>query len=258
MHIRPNQTARHNHVKLTPAFSIIIPTLHEEKCILRMLGQFTPELRQKFKLEIIVSDGGSRDQTVELARPHADRLLEHSGQTRQTIAIGRNRGADAATGDLLFFLDADVQIPNLEKFLSRMEETLRRGVVIAATCDVRIDPAEEQTIDRLFHRFFNSFFWLMNQFGVGMGRGECQVVVRKEFHAVGGYNEAMAAGEDFDLFRRLGKLGAIHFDRSVTVYESARRYRKIGYLRVTFSWLMNALSIMLRKKSYSDEWMPVR
>jgi hypothetical protein len=42
------------------------------------------------------------------------------------------------------------------------------------------------------------------------------------------------------------------------VYESPRRYRKYGHLKVFFTWLGNALSVILFKKSYSEDWIDIR
>ena len=79
--------------------SIVIPTLNEEKIIettLRSLRAYSGYL------EIIVSDGRSTDRTVEIARSIADTVVVHSGPERQNISKGRNRGAEVATGDILF------------------------------------------------------------------------------------------------------------------------------------------------------------
>ena len=69
--------------------SIIIPTLQEEALISRTLAQFTPELRRRYAMEIIVSDGGSTDRTTGLACPAADRVVCAEPGIRQTISGGR-------------------------------------------------------------------------------------------------------------------------------------------------------------------------
>ena len=67
----------------------------------QVLRQFTPELRRRFHIEVIVSDGGSKDKTVDLARSVADVVVEWNCDEVQTISQGRNLGAAAARGKIL-------------------------------------------------------------------------------------------------------------------------------------------------------------
>jgi predicted glycosyltransferase involved in capsule biosynthesis len=91
-----------------------------------------------------------------------------------------------------------------------------------------------------------------------MGRGECQVIKKKFFDLVNGNNTELTAGEDFDLFKRISRHGKILFAKDLCVYESPRRYRKIGYSGVTWLWIKNSLSIIFRNKSLSKDWEQVR
>jgi len=149
-------------------------------------------------------------------------------------------------------------VEGIDRFITTMLEAVRPPNVVAATCPVYVYPEEETVLDGLYHRLHNLHVWFLNLLGLGTGRGECHVVKREEFSLVGGYNEQLAAGEDFDLFMKLARRGKIKFVRSLKVYESPRRYRKLGYLLVTLFWLLNALSIMFFRKSFSKEWEPVR
>jgi hypothetical protein len=91
-----------------------------------------------------------------------------------------------------------------------------------------------------------------------MGRGECQIVRRKAFEALKGYNAEMAAGEDFDLYRRLRSIGRVRYDHQLLVFESPRRYRKYGYLRVYFDWIRNGLAVLFKHRSFDQVWEEVR
>jgi glycosyltransferase involved in cell wall biosynthesis len=238
--------------------SVIIPTLHEEKVLAATLGQFTDAMRKEFCVEIIVSDGGSTDQTIEIAKKYADSVVQHSPASEQNISQGRNEGAEVARGNILIFLNADVMIEEPEKFFSTIQRVMDSYNVAGATCNVNIYPEEERFFDWAFHNFYNGYFWLLNMLGLGMGRGECHVIRSDVFREIGGYDKNITAGEDFELFLRLKRKGKIVFMRTLTVFESPRRFRKYGYLWVTIIWLLNAIGVLFFRRSVVDQWKPVR
>ncbi len=247
---------------LHPTISIIVPALNEEKLIERTLRAFPPDMLARCNAELIVSDGGSHDATVEIARRFADIVVVHTEERRQTIAEGRNRGAEHATGDLLVFINADT-IPRDPKAFARellelAADAADEHTTVAFACPVQVLPNERKLSDKLFHGFFNNYVRLLNTLRIGMGRGECQVIWRDAFVAVGGYNNTMVAGEDFDLYSRLAKRGSIGHRDALCVYESPRRFRRYGYLRVLASWTLNALAVMFLRRSISQQWEEIR
>ena len=241
-----------------PRFSVIIPALNEEKLLEGMLKQFTPEIIQRHKLELVVSDGGSTDRTLEIARAYAHKIVENVARVKQTISLGRNEGAKRACGEILVFLNADTLIKDVDYFFRRITEETAQPNLAAITCSVEVYPHEQKLIDRWFHGFYNWFFSAMNAIGMGMGRGECHVMKRGVFERVNGYASRIAAGEDYDMFRRLKDIGRIRFLHDVVVYESPRRYRRFGYFFVSASWFMNFLAVQFLHRSILDEWKPVR
>jgi len=241
-----------------PRISVIIPAINEEKLLPRMLGQFAPALLERHNVELVVSDGGSKDRTLDIARARAHVLVENVPYVKQTISAGRNAGARKAHGDIFVFLNADTFLKEPQTFFQRISEELERPGTVAVTCAVGVYPEEERWSDRAFHGFYNWFFYMMNRVGMGMGRGECHVMKREIFDKVHGYADRIAAGEDYDMFRRLEVLGRIRFLRDVVVYESPRRYRRFGYAYVTASWFLNFLSVFFLHRSILSEWRPVR
>ncbi|HEV8538833.1 MAG TPA: glycosyltransferase [Bacteroidota bacterium] len=240
----------------SPLISIVVPTLEEEKCIGGMLGQFPHSLRERCNLELIISDGGSTDKTVQFARAAADAVVQ--ANSTQTISLGRNAGARVARGEILVFFNADVRVADPENFIKEMRRTFEDKSVVAATCNVRVIPEDERLADKLFHRGYNWHVWFMNSIGMGMGRGECHVIRRSMFDCLGGYNEHLVAGEDCEFFVRLRRAGKVAFVRSLTVYESPRRYRAFGYVRTNLLWSANAIGALFFKRSFSKRWPPVR
>jgi glycosyltransferase involved in cell wall biosynthesis len=240
--------------------SVIIPTKNEEKLLEACLQEFTPELKREFDLELIVSDGGSRDATIGIAAAYADKIATHEDpDRRQTIAEGRNRGAALATGDLFIFLNADSTIVNPKEFLARVRTRFALDPALEALAvKVKVAPIERRFSDVIFHFCFNFYVHLLNLFGMGMGRGECHIIRREAFEALGGYNMKLAAGEDFELYKRIKQFGKVRYDSKLLVYESPRRFRKFGYMSVFMQWSRNGISVLINKRSASEVWEEVR
>lgn len=104
--------------KFIVKISIIIPVLNEEVALASTLQQLQ-YLRQHGH-EIIVVDGGSKDNTFMLAQNTADvAIVSKPGR-----AIQMNNGADIASGDVLLFLHADTVLPDLvETILQQIGQT---------------------------------------------------------------------------------------------------------------------------------------
>lgn len=242
--------------------SVIIPTFQEEKILPHISKIFTSEFKKKYNLEVIVSDGGSSDLTLDIARTFADIIVEHEFPRRQTIAEGRNNGAKVANGNVLVFINADSIPENPDFFFNFIRqwgnEKGKYNKCKALATYVMSFPDETSLKDRIFYKLHNSYVRFLNAIGFGMGRGECQIIKREIFEIVDGYNPKIAAGEDFELYRRISKIAKIGFADELKIFESPRRFRKYGYLKVVISWFLNSLSVLFWGKSIAKEWEAVR
>ncbi|MDO8741451.1 MAG: glycosyltransferase [Candidatus Woesearchaeota archaeon] len=235
--------------------SIILPTFNEEHTIESSLRQFI-KLKKKFDLELIVSDGGSTDNTVKIAKKLVDKIVVHQKSWVKTISEGRNKGAAKAKGDIIIFFDADVRLENPEKFFNAVIEKFKDPKIVGATCRTRAHLDEEKTFDRIFYSTMSSYIMFLNFIGVGASWG-CQMVRKKTFDKLKGYDCYLVAGEDFEFFHRLAKEGRIYFFNKLIIRKSPRRFRKLGYPRVLWQWFLNYLFSFFGK-AYSKEWKPVR
>jgi glycosyltransferase involved in cell wall biosynthesis len=119
-----------------PVLSVVIPALNEERGIdeilRRVLGQREELAKAGIReLEVIVVDDGSKDKTADRIRAYRDvRLIRHP--TNRGYGAALKTGFNAATGDLLAFLDADgtyppESFPNLCRALSEHDADLIIG-----------------------------------------------------------------------------------------------------------------------------------
>ena len=206
--------------------SVIIPTLNESENIARATGQ----LLGVPGVDAVVVDGGSTDNTVEVASLCGVRVLcTPPGRARQM-----NAGAAVATGDIFLFLHADTLLP--EGFAGYVRDCLSKGAV-AGAFELAIDSPNPWL--RLIERLVN---WRSRAFG--MPYGDQAIFVRADvFREVGGYPDKPIM-EDYELMRRLKKRGRIGIApaRALT---SARRWARQGIIKTTLINQMVILGYML-------------
>ena len=233
--------------------SIIIPTLDEEAAIEKTIRQFegvsTPH-------EVIVADGGSTDWTVEISKKFADKVIERPEDGSQIASGNRNRGAKAASGDILMFLDSEVIVKDPEQFLQRALKHFAGNPRLVGLIPMqKVLPGQERISDRVILGIMNaSFFVINNILHIGNAQGKCQIIPKAVFEKTGGYREDLPAAEDMDLFYRLGRIGRTTIDRNMVIYHSARRARAWGWPKLIYRWQTDQISYLLRNKVISKEW----
>jgi len=226
-----------------PFFSVIIPTLNEERYLPRILESLH---RQTFPdFEVIVVDGKSTDRTVPLARDFEHKLprLSIIISTNQSVSFQRNTGAAKARSDYLVFFDADVQIPN--NFFRKIHDTITKQKYMLLCTYMK--PDANDTKDWMIVTVGNISMEIGNLLDKPFVGGFNIIVHKSVFTQVGGFNEKLALSEDFDLAQRCLNAGVrmkiLHTPRIVM---SLRRFRHEGYFPILRKYAQASLYYVLR------------
>jgi len=202
-----------------PVLSIIVPVLNEAGLVAEALQALAP-LRTR-DVEVIAVDGGSRDDTTVLARPHADRLIAAPrGRGSQM-----NAGAAAARGTVLLFLHADTRLPDEADHL--IIDGLARSGRAWGRFDVFI--TGRSPLLRMVAALMN---WRSRLTGIATG-DQAIFVTSAAFAAAGGFPD-IPLMEDIVLSHRLKRQGRPLCLRE-RVTTSGRRWEQHGVLRVIFT-----------------------
>jgi rSAM/selenodomain-associated transferase 2/rSAM/selenodomain-associated transferase 1 len=195
--------------------SVIIPALNEALLIEKTIKSAAGD-----NIEVIVVDGGSSDDTQQVAS-NADATVITSAKGR---AGQMNEGARKASGDILLFLHADTILP--AKYDDLIRAATKSDHLAAGAFHLAITPSTQGT------RLTESMVKFRSTF-MKMPYGDQAIFMRKEtFEKVGGYQD-IPIMEDFDIIRRLKKTGHIKI-LSGAVKTSSRRWEKLGLVRTTF------------------------
>ena len=206
-------------VPLAPSVSVIVPVLHDAARLDRLLAR----LPGRSRCELVVANGDAGDAAVGRmrgARPDVVWVESEPGRGRQM-----NAGAATATGDVLLFLHADTLLPI--NFLEHIDKLLSREGTSAGAFRLGVDGP-----GRMLRWVENMANW--RSLYCQLPYGDQAIFVKAEtFRRAGGFAE-IPLMEDFELMRRLRKLGRIEL-APVAVRTSARRWRQLGVLRATWS-----------------------
>jgi GT2 family glycosyltransferase len=206
-----------------PDVSAIIPTLDSGAHLARCLASL--EAQRDVDVEVIVVDQGSRDGTRDIARAYGARVLSlprpdfYRPPTRS-----RNDGARAATGRFLAHLDADMELPS--GLLSDAAARCRRDGVAAVVLHERDVPKN----------FWAAAKALERETYAGVAGVEGARFVRADvFLAVGGYDEELGSGEDWDIHARYLQHGAVVAAPEPLLHHTGR-LSLVGQVRKKFAY----------------------
>lgn len=208
-------------MRQAPPLSIVVPVLDEGGLIRTSLARLAP--LRAHGVEVIVVDGGSRDDTVALARPLCDQVLE----APRGRACQMNAGARLARGEVLLFLHADCRLPAeaARSIVCGLRESGR------AWGRFDIDIEGRDPLLRVVGWFMN---WRSRLSGIATG--DQGIFVRAAvFRGCGGFPD-VALMEDIRLSRALKAFGRPLCLRA-RITTSGRRWEENGTLRtIALMW----------------------
>lgn len=240
-----------------PSISIIIPTLNEANFLARtlhILSQLNPPPK-----EILIVDGGSQDNTLEIAESAKIPVIK-SIQAGRSLQM--NIGAKAATGDVCCFVHADTIVPDdlitvIEKTLA--DPTIACGGFISIMTGT-LNTRWSFTLNNYLKTYYAPLLFRPHLFIKGLRilfGDQVMFCRRNDFLDCGGFDPELPILEDANLCLKLLQYGRIYqVDR--IVQSSDRRVAKLGFFKahalyfyVGFLWGFGVSATYL-KQFYAD------
>ncbi len=196
--------------------SIIIPTLNEAENIATLIEYLIQHSKQAIS-EIIVSDGGSSDDTMQLVMQTGAKFIKAPKKCR---AVQMNYGASVAQGDILYFVHADSLPP--VTFATDILAAVEKGYDLGR---YRTQFAGSNWLLKV-NAFFTRFDWF-----VCHGGDQTLFIKTNFFHSIHGYDESLLIMEEYDLTVRAKESGRYKIIPKRALV-SARKYEQNTWWQV--------------------------
>ena len=219
-----------------PRLSIVIPVKNEEKILPTLLASIQAQTFRDY--EVIVADAHSTDGTAKIAKKFGARVVEGG-----MPGPGRNKGALHAKGEIILFLDADVELSRT-KFLEECLAEMDRKKLDIATCAVK--PLTRSHVDRAMYHIYNAYTRATAKVRPHAA-GFC-IFVRRHLHEkIKGFDEEVVFAEDHDYAQRAHAHGRFGILRSHSIASSVRRLEKDGRLLIALRYFYAELFIIAKR-----------
>lgn len=211
---------------MNPKISVIIPTYNEEKLIGKCLMALKAQDMQKNLFEVILVDGNSTDNTVKIASEYNIRIIKL--KNTPTIGSTRQAGIDKANGQILAFIDADIQVSS--DWLEQIAYCFTDNNLICVGGEIQPDTNNKLLF--LIYKIY-SYFIITNQiiFNKILIWGSNMAVRTNAFKEIGGFNLNMEMSEDWDLGRRLQEkfgIKSVKYNPEIIAKTSIRKQKNLS------------------------------
>lgn len=216
-------------------FSIVIPAHNEEQYITDTLQNIQDlEYPNQF-LETFIIENGSNDNTYEQAKKFEKDNITVISSPIKGVSLARNIGIKKISpkSDWTIFLDADTImkknfINNFNNFLIKNE------IKNYSTGTTEIQP--------LLNTWTAQFWFKVYNIGHQLTKSSMSLfMIKSSLLSQINFNEKLTMGEDIELMKTALKYGRFFYFSTKDVYTSTRRFEKIGWWKIFFSWIFVAI-----------------
>lgn len=196
--------------------SLIIPALNEEKYLPQTFASIKKLDRQPD--EVILVNAQSDDKTVEIAQSFGAKIVTVD---RRSIGYSRQRGLEAATGDIVAYTDADTILPR--HWLSTIVGHIEKDRVVGVFGGFRVPdgPWWYRLYINVIQPLTNTIVYAI--FKIPFATGQNMAFDRKKALSAGGFPVNFKIAEDIEIARRVQATGPIVFHQDFFVIASGRR-----------------------------------
>jgi glycosyltransferase involved in cell wall biosynthesis len=204
----------------TPLVSVVIPTYNRAGVICETIDNVFKQTYSNF--ELIIVDDGSKDDTLSRLRAYGDRIRVLS-QANAGPAVARNRGVEAAHGEIIAFQDSDDswKPAKLERQVALLEANPSAPCCLSNVLMRVVDGKEFTSFDYSLIDFRREEGIWLNVAEVLATRfvlfNQAVAIRRDSFEKVGGFDAGYKYLEDYDLPLRLSFEGPWAFIREPMV-----------------------------------------
>ena len=210
-----------------PLVSVVITTKNEEKHIGNCLEGVRRQTYPQDLIEIIVVDNNSTDRTKEIAKKYTDKVF-NKGPER---SAQRNFGMiEKSEGKYVLFLDADMILSPtmLEKAVAKMENSDLRALYVP---EIVLGSSFWGRVRRFERSFYDGTIV------------DCvRIICRDIFQKVGGFDLRMTGQEDWDLDKKIRKLGAVDVGDTYDLEGINRRLKTVNYQKANLAEQLGGVS----------------
>lgn len=224
--------------------SIVIPCKNEEKQIGQTLTALQNQTADMSRVPVYIADAGSTDSTLDIIQDFIE-----EGKLKIIVVEGgypptaRNKGASYCQSEYILFLDADIEMGEDTSIEKSINLAVEKDLDLVATF---IKSKDGNQYDRIFwekiHAFTYRYPYIVGPYAAGM----FILIRRSKFHELGGFNDKMLLGDDWELTHKIPrqKFGVA----KTFIWTTNRRFMKQGYINTFSRYFRVAFSKNFREK----------